>query len=121
MPDQLEPDVDERLRRAFDPDASAAARVAAEAIARPWRALYGRRLAFAAGAGMLCVAAVLALWKSPPPAEPELAVPFLTASCIDGVVILPLPDGSVSATSGEARDDRPPEGRGIILVEGVLR
>jgi hypothetical protein len=121
MSDELRPDLDERIRRAFEPGTVLVRRVVQGAMGGPLRVLPWRPIAFAAGASVLCVAAVLALWMSPNPVEPESAVPILTAACIDGVVVLPMPDGSVSASSGEARDDRPPKGRGIILVEGASR
>jgi ferric-dicitrate binding protein FerR (iron transport regulator) len=117
MIEELNPGPDERIRRAFDPDPVAASRVVRDALDHAPRALPARRLAFAAGAGLLCVAAVLALWMSPGPPEIE----SLNASLVDGVVVLPLPDGSASITSAEARDDRPPDGYGIVLVEGELR
>jgi hypothetical protein len=112
-------DLDERLRRAFDPSPGAVGRIARGALGdtpRPWR---NRRLAVAAGAGLLCTAAVLALWLLPGPPEGQPEVESLNAAFVDGVVVLPLPDGSASITSPEARDDRPPEGYGIVLVEGA--
>jgi hypothetical protein len=121
MIEELNPGPDERIRRAFDPGPVAASRVVRDALDHAPRALPARRLAFAAGAGLLCVAAVLALWMSsgPPALVPEIE--SLNASLVDGVVVLPLPDGSASITSAEARDDRPPDGYGIVLVEGELR
>ena len=121
MTDGLRQDLDERIRRAFDPDPAATGRVVARAVAQSPRVSHGRRIAVAVGAGALCLAAVVALWMSPLPAERAPAIDALHASFVDGVFVVPLPDGSASITSSEARDDRPPDGYGIVLVEGELR
>jgi hypothetical protein len=54
-----------------------------------------------------------------PPAEPAGAV--LVGSVTDGLLVIPLPDGSVAITGGEVRQDRPDDGYGIVIVEGGLR
>ena len=121
MSDEDQRDSDERVRRAFEPDSAAVSRVVRAAFSQTPRVWHARRLAFAAGAGLLCVAAVLALWRSPVTTDREAVVESVNASFVDGVCVLPLPDGSASITSGEARDDRPPDGYGIVLVQGELR
>jgi len=121
MSDEFQRDSDERIRRAFEPDLGAVGRVARGALGCTPRVWHARRLAFAAGAGLLGAAAVLALWLSPGQPERQPEVESLNASFVDGVFVVPLPDGSASITSPEARDDRPPAGYGIVLVEGELR
>ena len=70
---------------------------------------------------MVCLAAVLVCWPSRPvpPAEPAVAV--LVGAVTDGRPVVPLPDGSVAISGGEARQGRPDDGYGIVLVEGELR
>jgi hypothetical protein len=58
-----------------------------------------------------------------PPAGggPEPARVSLSGTFTDGLVVVPLPDGSIAITGGEARQARPEYGYGIVLVEGELR
>jgi hypothetical protein len=86
----------------------------------------GRRrwAAVAAGAAVLLVASALALWpghQRPEPAAEAPGPPALTGVLIDGALVVSLPDGSTSISWGGARDDRPPDGSGIVLVEGAIR
>jgi hypothetical protein len=137
------PDIDRRLQEAFGDDAAAAARVARAALAdedargslavprtltadaaRPRR----RWAAVAAGAAVLLVASALVWWPAPPltapgvepPTQPDAAL-VLSGSILDGALIVSLPDGSTSIYWGAARNDRPPDGSGIVIVEGVVR
>jgi len=130
MPEDTRPDVDRRLRQAFAPDPAAVRRVAETAGARPRRDSRSRRTALAASVAALCVTggAVLAvvmlllqLRMPPPVAEPEPARTSLSGSFTDGLLAVSLPDGSTSITSAGARDDRPPDGYGIVLVEGEIK
>jgi len=122
MPEDTRPDVDRRLRDAFEDDPAAAARVVGGALATSARAPHFRRVGLAAGAAVACIAAVLAFWSSPPAAEPEPpAVMSLSGSFTDGLLAVSLPDGSTSITSAGAREDRPPDGYGIVLVEGGIK
>ena len=118
------PDIDRRLREAFAGDASSVARVVRGALSAG--ALPSGRLwtSVAAAAAVVVMASVLALWPSTPTLAPEpepSASPFLSGSVTDGVLVVALPDGSTSISWGGARDDRPPDGSGIVLVEGELR
>lgn len=121
MADDPHGPLDGRLRAAFEPDPRTAARVAGRALSE--RASTRRRgwLGAAAAAAVVCLAAALAYWPSrpAPQVEPEAAV--LSGSLTDGLLVVPLPDGSTSILGGEARQDRPDEGYGIVLVEGELR
>ena len=121
MADNPQAPLDDRLREAFEADSRAASRVAREALAAHARAPRRGRLAAVAAAAIVCLAAVLVLWPSRPvpPAEPATAV--LVGSVTDGILVVPLPDGSVSITGGEPRLGRLDAGYGIVLVEGELR
>jgi hypothetical protein len=130
MRDGPGPDIDRRLRDAFAGDPAAVTRVAAGADARSRRNAEGRRTAFAARAAALCVAAgaVLAIVmllipaRTPPPGVGrETARISLSGTFTEGLLVVPLPDGSVAVTGGEARRERPQHGYGIVLVEGELR
>ncbi|MEW5981677.1 MAG: hypothetical protein AB1806_04825 [Acidobacteriota bacterium] len=140
-PHDLRADVDARIRAAFEPETGAAARVARAALAAdagsppgtevehlsPARRRTGLRwVGVVAAAAVVILAASLALQPWRPVTLPEAATvtvgaPSLTGSFTDGVLVLSLPDGSVSITGGEARDERPPDGYGIVLVEGEVR
>jgi hypothetical protein len=69
---------------------------------------------------IVSVAAAIAWWpaRQAPPAAPATAA--LVGSVTDGLLVVPLPDGSVAIAGGEPRRDRPREGYGIVLVEGGL-
>jgi hypothetical protein len=121
------PDIDRRLRDAFEPDSRAAARVAARAASggatRPSRP--GRlvpRLVWAGGAVLAMAIATTVYWRTVPASapEPQPAI-LLSGSFTDDVLIVSEPDGSVSLSDQGARDDRPPDGSGIVLVEGDLK
>ena len=117
--------LDQRLRDAFDPDPRAGARVAARALAE--RAARRRRgwlrvaAAVCPAAALVVLAVALVRWPSAPASDVEAAPVSLSGSFTDGLLIVPLPDGSVSITGGDARLDRPQDGYGIVLVEGELR
>lgn len=131
MTDAPGPDLDGRLREAFAPDPAAVTRVSAVADARSRRGSSGPRAASLARVASLCVTggAVLAIIMllrvgsrvTPPAAQPEPATVSLSGSFTDGLLVVPLPDGSVAITGGEARQDRPDEGYGFVLVEGERR
>ena len=129
MTDGPGPDIDRRIRDAFACDPAAVRRVAVGADARSRRHSAGRRLAFASRLAALCVTggAVLAIVmlllpvRMPPPGTgPEPARVALSGTVTDGLLVVPLPDGSVAIAGGEPRRDWPREGYGIVLVEGGL-
>jgi hypothetical protein len=72
-------------------------------------------------AAIVCVTAAIALWPSGPAPHLEPATAALVGSVTDGLLVVPLPDGSVSITGGEPRRGRPDDGYGIVIVEGELR
>ncbi len=115
------PDADRRVRDAFAVKPDAVARVAAAALRaeRPRARRYWAPGLIATGAVAL-LGAALALW---PPRHPVPApdVETVSGSLTDGVLVVPLPDGSVSISGGASRDDRPPDGCGIVFVEGGLK
>jgi len=148
------PDIDHRLREAFEDDAAAATRVARAVLAdedvrnrRVTRfaltvdaagdgrldrrsaaatAPHARRrwAAVAAGAAVLLVASALVFWPArplPDPAAEPSEPPMLSGVITDGALVVSMPDGSTSISWGDARDDRPPDGSGIVFVEGAIR
>jgi hypothetical protein len=133
------PDIDRRLREAFEDDAAAAARIAREALAdedaHPGRSTpdtltarmpRGRNgwAAVAAGAAVVLIASALVFWpdrRLPEPAAEPSEPLVLSGVITDGALIVQLPDGSTSISWGGARDDRPPDGSGIVIVEGVAK
>jgi len=119
MADNPHAPLDDRLRAAFEADPRAASRVAREALAA--RAEVPRRGWFAAAAAIVCVAAAIALWPSGPAPHVEPAGGVLVGSVTDGLLVIPLPDGSTAITGGESRRGRPDDGYGIVFVEGELR
>ncbi|MFO7692153.1 MAG: hypothetical protein R6V57_03605 [Vicinamibacterales bacterium] len=121
MADDPHAPLDDRLREAFEADPQAASRVAREALTAQPAARRRVWLTAVSAAAIVCLAAAMALWPSgpAPPAEPAGAV--LVGSFTDGLLVVPLPDGSVAITGGEARRGRPDDGYGIVLVEGELR
>ena len=70
------------------------------------------------------MASTLAFWPAPPllaPGAEPFASPILLGSIDNGALVVALPDGSTSISWGGARDDRPPDGSGLVIVEGVVR
>ena len=121
MRNESPPDIDRQVRDAFACRPEAVRRIAAGAMAdatprrlRPWVA------GFAATATTVLIAAALVFWPSrrPPSAVEGFS---LSGSFTDGVLVVPLPDGSVSIAGDGSRDDRPPDGCGIVLVEGDIK
>ena len=119
--------VDQALRDAFAVDEDVAGRVSDRALAAP----PGRRRRATLVASLALVAvtvcAVVATWLSRAPvrSSPVTTAPVnvteITGSLVDGVLIVSIPgDGIVIAGPGQ-RDHRPPEGSGIVLLEGDAR
>lgn len=132
------PDIDRRIRAAFRDDDAAAARIAqaalvgedvsARRVSRDATGDASRRrrqwAAVAAGAAALLAASAVVFWPVHPLPEPGAGAPvrqLLVGSIRDGALIVPLPDGSTSISWGAARDDRPPDGSGIVFVEGAVK
>ena len=121
MADDPQADLDRRLRDAFEPGPRAAARIAAAALADRAVTRPRRWLGLAAAAATVCIVSALVFWPSRPLPHVEPAAAVLVGSVSDGLLVVPLPDGSVAITGGEARQDRPDDGYGIVLAEGDLR
>ena len=115
----IEPDA--LIRRVFDCEPEAATRAARRALAAPDRR---RRRDWWTLAAVALLAGMIfgpALWRpeqSPDPHSPSAGnfSGFLEAD----VLVVRLPDGSVSIASGESRTDRLPDGSGFVLVEGGI-
>ena len=129
--------VDQTLRDAFAVDERVAERVSDQALA----ALAGHRrraprlAALALAAVTLC--SLVVAWLSRPPVRsaPRLRevsagqvvttapadVTELTGSLVDGVLVVSIPGDGVVITGPDRRDDRPPAGSGMVLVEGDAR
>ena len=121
MADDAHAHLDDRLRKAFEADDRAVSRVAREALADRAVTRPRRRIGLAAAAATVCIVSALALWPSRPLPHVEPAAADLVGSVTDGLLVVPLPDGSVAITGGGARQDRPDDGYGIVLAEGDLR
>jgi hypothetical protein len=121
MADDPHAALDRRLRDAFEPDHRAVSRVAREARTAHGTARPRRWLGLAAAAATGCIVSALVFWPLRPLPHVEPAAAALVGSVTDGILVVPLPDGSVAITGGEARKDRPDPGYGIVLVEGEFR
>jgi hypothetical protein len=119
--------VDQTLRDAFAVDDDVAGRVSARALGPPLH--HRRRVALVASLALSAVTlcAGVAAWLSYPPIRPSLGtegpkdVTELTGSLVDGVLIVPIPGDVIVIAGPGQRDDRPPEGSGVVLLEGDAR
>ena len=122
MTHDLPDEVDRRLREPFEPDGVTVARVvAASASGTAPRRGHRRRaltLAWAGGALLGLTIATAVYWRSAASLPPDPPAYVFSGSFNDDVLVLSAPDGSVSLSGPGARDDRPPDGSGIVLVEG---
>ncbi len=120
-------DVDRRLRDAFAVDGDSARRVSDRALAV--RPRHRRRAALVASLALAAVmlSAGLVAWLSRPPVRPPLAatglvgVAELTGSVVNDVLIVPIPGDVVVIAGPDQQDDRPPQGSGVVLLEGDAR
>jgi len=112
------PDIDRQVRDAFDCRPEAVARVLARATAdTPPKRAVRWVMAAAATVATVLIATAITYWPSQREPAPLDSL-SLSGSFTDGVLVVPLPDGSVSIAGDGSRDDRPPDGCGIVLVEG---
>jgi hypothetical protein len=119
--------VDQTLRDAFAVDDDVARRVSANALAAPPH--HRRRAPLVASLALAAVTlcAGLVAWLSRTPVHPSLVttapanVTELTGSFVDGVLIIPIPGDVIVIAGPDQRDDRPPEGSGVVLLEGDAR
>jgi len=119
--------VDETLREAYAVDEAAADRVIGRALAARPRHVGRTRLRASLALAAVGLSAGLVAWLSRPAIVPPAVVMAppaatqLSGSFVDGVLIVPIPgDGVVIAGPGR-REDRPPDGSGIVFVEGDVR
>jgi peptidoglycan/LPS O-acetylase OafA/YrhL len=124
MTDESTPDIDRRIRDAFTPDPGAVARVVRGALATAAPVSRRKWQGIAAAAAVSVLAGLLLLWQPWPETGPESgqAVPLSLSGCFaEGILVISLPDGSASIVGGAAREERPREGQGIVLVEGAIQ
>ncbi len=116
--------VDEKLRNAFAVDAGVAGRVSARALVGPPRHRRRTPLVVALALATVALCAGLVAWVAlmPDRASPVTSAPTdvteLRGSLVDGVLIVPVPDDGVVIAGPGPRDDRPPAGSGVVLLEG---
>jgi hypothetical protein len=119
--------VDQTLRDAFAVDDNVARRVSDHALVALPR--HRRRASVVASLALASVTlcAGLVAWLSRPPVGPSRVttapanVTELTGSFVDGVLIVPIPGDVIVIAGPGPRDDRPPEGSGVVLLEGDVR
>jgi ferric-dicitrate binding protein FerR (iron transport regulator) len=122
MAPQQPDEIDRRIRQTYGVEPAAIRRVVDAALATPNgrpRRTWALRTAVAA-VGVLALAAAVAWWPRQPvvPLPPESVV---SGSLADGMLVLTWPDGSTSILGGDRGDERPPDGFGIVLIEGGSR
>lgn len=119
--------VDQALRDAFAVDDGVARRVSARALAAPPHRRRRAPLVASLALAAVTLCAALLAWLSRPPVRPSLVttapvdVTELTGSFVDGVLIVPIPGDVIVIAGPDQRDDRPPEGSGVVLLEGDAR
>ncbi len=122
MAPQQPDEIDRRIRESFGVEPEAVRRVVAgaqTAAAEQARRTWPLR-AVVATAGVLALTAAVAWW----PYRPALQAPaesVVRGSLTDGVLVLTWPDGSTSILGADRSGERPPDGVGIVLVEGGNR
>ena len=120
---QQQPDeIDRRIRESYGVEPAAVRRIVdgaqAAAAGRPRRTSALRTAAAVVGVAALAVA--VAWW----PRQPVLQAPAeatVSGSLTDGVLVLTWPDGSTSILGADRSGERPPDGFGIVLIEGGTR
>jgi hypothetical protein len=115
------PEIDRRIRDVFTARPETASRIVAGAMAHGVPVRRRRWVpGLVATTAVVVIATTLALWPSRSvPTLPEPTI--LSGSFTDGVLVVSLPDGSVSISGDASREDRPPDGCGIVVLEGGVR
>ena len=125
-------DLDRQLRDAFAPEPAAVVRVADRALEEAPRGRLSRRAIAGIGVAVaivLLAGAVAVRMSKPADTESTPAVealdtpsgPDLSAFFTDGVLVVPVSDTDIVIVGAGERGERPPDGFGIVLVEGELR
>ena len=123
MAPQQPDETDSRIRESFGLEPEAVQRIVAGAqtagAEQPRRAWPIR--AVLATVGVLALAAAIAWWPAsrPPATSGATEVASITGSLTDGVLVVTWPDGSASILGPDRGAERPPDGFGIVLVEGA--
>ena len=115
-------DIDRKVRESFDVEPATVKRIVAGAqgaAAVPRQRTWALR-AVGATAGVMALAAAVAWWPRPP-VVPAPVDSVVSGSLADGVLVLTWPDGSASILGADRSGERPPDGFGIVLVEGGSR
>lgn len=119
--------VDQTLRDAFAVGDDVAKRVSDDALAAPPHHRRRAPLVASLALAAVTVCAGVVAWLSYPPIRPSLVtkapkdVTELTGSFVDGVLIVPIPGDAIVIAGPGQRDDRPPKGSGVVLLEGGAR
>jgi hypothetical protein len=119
MAPQQPAEIDRRIRESFGVEPAAIRRIVdgAQAAAAGRRPRTWALRTAAAIVGVVALAVAVAWWPRakvvPPPAD--LVV---SGSLTDGVLVLTWPDGSTSILGADRSGERPPDGVGIVLIDG---
>ena len=119
--------VDRRVREAFAPDPASVERIAGRAlVASPSRRRRGLGTVAAATAAVALVICGVAWyqrsWTIVPPGDPRHPGSIeLTGSAVGGVLVVLASDHDFIIVGGDERGERPPDGYGVVLVEGESR
>jgi len=130
-------DLDRQLRDAFAPEPAAVARVADRALEEAprrrasWPAIVGIGVTAAVAllAGVLAIRVSRPAGPEPAGADSPAAVealdtrpgPALSGFFTGGALVVPVSDTDIVIIGAGERGERPPDGFGIVLVEGELR
>jgi hypothetical protein len=118
MARQQPDEIDRKVRESFRLEPTAVTRIVAgaQAVADRPPHVWAGRVALAA-ATMLALAAAVAWWPRPPVVPAPSDAP-LSWSLAGDVLVVAWPDGSASILGPDRDAERPPDGFGIVLVEG---
>jgi len=120
--------VDRRVREAFAPDPASVERLAGRALAASPSRQHRRGVGAVAAA---TAAVALVIWglasyqrpltTSPPRDAGHPGSIELTGSAVGGVLVVLASDHDFIIVGGDERGERPPDGYGVVLVEGESR